>query len=406
LSDALATAARSLAHVLAAARPLWQPAPFRGEPPWLAAHPALTEALLVLDEGQVAALEAAPARLVAFVARFIPAAAQADAAMAACLAPSPPAAAPLPEKLGRDVPGRKWQQLANFARALSLPAAPDDGELVEWCAGKGHLGRLLARTTQRPVRSLEWDERLCDEGRAMAARDHVEQEFVCIDVLQGTADNALDARSHACALHACGDLHRRLIDVVIVRRAASLHLSPCCLHLMRADRWQPETRALHGTLDLSRDDLRLAVQDTVTASAAVVRAAQQLAAWRQGYDLLQRDLRGVDEYLPAPSLPARVLREGFPAFCRRLATLHGLTLPDGTDFARREAAGIARQARTRRLELLRHAFRRPLEVLVACDRALLLAEAGYRVDITTFCPRPLTPRNLLIRAVREPAAVR
>lgn len=404
MSDALATAARSLAQALAAARPLWQPAPFRGEPPWLAEHPALTDALLALDDQAVAALEAEPERLVAFVARFVPAAAQANAAAAACLTPAPPAATPLPEKLGRDVPGRKWQQLANFARALALPEEQDGGTLVEWCSGKGHLGRLLARTSQRPVRSLERDERLCDEGRALAARDHVDQEFVCIDVLQDTVARLLDTHSHACALHACGDLHRRLIDVVIARRAASLHLSPCCLHLMRAERWQPESGALNGMLDLSRDDLRLAVQDTVTASAAVVRDAQLLAAWRQSYDLLQRDLRGVDEYLPAPSLPARVLREGFPAFCARLAAAHGLALPAGTDFPRREAAGLARQARIRRLELLRHAFRRPLEVLVACDRALLLAEAGYRVDITTFCPRPLTPRNLLIRASRTPAA--
>ena len=29
-----------------------------------------------------------------------------------------------------------------------------------------------------------------------------------------------------------------------------------------------------------------------------------------------------------------------------------------------------------------------------------LEEQGYRVEVGTFCPKPMTPRNLLIRAVR------
>ncbi len=31
-------------------------------------------------------------------------------------------------------------------------------------------------------------------------------------------------------------------------------------------------------------------------------------------------------------------------------------------------------------------------------RALALREGGYEVGVGTFCPRDLTPRNLLIRA--------
>ena len=52
------------------------------------------------------------------------------------------------------------------------------------------------------------------------------------------------------------------------------------------------------------------------------------------------------------------------------------------------------------MELVRHLFRRPLEIWLLLDRALFLEEQGYRVEVGTFCPKPTTPRNLLIRAVR------
>ena len=53
-----------------------------------------------------------------------------------------------------------------------------------------------------------------------------------------------------------------------------------------------------------------------------------------------------------------------------------------------------------RLSIVRHAFRRPLEVWLALDLGLFLEGAGYEVSLGTFCPRRLTPRNLLLSARR------
>jgi hypothetical protein len=39
-----------------------------------------------------------------------------------------------------------------------------------------------------------------------------------------------------------------------------------------------------------------------------------------------------------------------------------------------------------------------LELWLAFDRARFLEQRGYRVRLSTFCPRTLTPRNLLIAA--------
>jgi len=92
---------------------------------------------------------------------------------------------------------------------------------------------------------------------------------------------------------------------------------------------------------------------------------------------------------------------GFADFCRWAAQQKGLTLPEQVQWEGWEAAGWRRLAEVQRLELVRHLFRRPLEVWLVLDRLMLLEEAGYRVRLGTFCERELTPRNLLIRAMRS-----
>jgi hypothetical protein len=66
------------------------------------------------------------------------------------------------------------------------------------------------------------------------------------------------------------------------------------------------------------------------------------------------------------------------------------------------AVGRRRFRQVRRHELLRHLFRRPLELWLVLDYAVFLEEQGYRVRLGTFCERTLTPRNLLLDARRDP----
>lgn len=150
---------------------------------------------------------------------------------------------------------------------------------------------------------------------------------------------------------------------------------------------------------MSREQLRLAVRETVTAPTRVRLQTARASQWRLGFDGLQRWLSGVDDYLPLPPHPKRLDKEGFEAFCHWAAHQAGLVLPDGVDFGYWLDHGAERARSVRRFELLRHLFRRPLELWVVLDYALFLEEAGYDVRLGTFCDRALTPRNLLVDAV-------
>lgn len=385
-----------LTALLAEWQSVWRPLPFtQRRAAWCERHPELTETLLGLSDAQLARLQADPWHASPLAGRL-------PVAELAGLVELPPLAAkgePLPAAWSQHVGGRKWQQIEAFVRCLDV--TPHQ-RLLEWCAGKGHLSRTLARRHGREVGALEWQASLCEEGRRLAAAQQAPVRLYRQDVLADEVAGFLSADTHVVALHACGDLHLGLLERAVAAGCA-VTLAPCCYHRTQAADYRPVSqlgRALcHShSLHLERADLALAVQETVTAPLGVRRHRERANAWRLGFDELQRELRGEDTYLPVPSLAYGQMPERFDAFCHWAAQRKGLTLPDGLDYRRYESAGWQRLAEVSRLELVRHLFRRPLEMWLAMDRVRRLEEAGFRVEIGTFCAHRLTPRNLCIRA--------
>jgi len=239
----------------------------------------------------------------------------------------------------------------------------------------------------------------------MSERLGIPARHRCQDVLAADAGDQLQATHTPVALHACGDLHVRLLRLSIAKGCRQLAIAPCCYNRTRDEIYVPLSEAGRATaLQLSRDDLGLPLSETVTAGARERRNRDHSMAWRLGFDLLQRRLRQQDDYLPTPSLPSAWLKKGFADYCRDLAALKQLPAPGEQDWAALERAGWQRLAEVRNLELVRGLFRRPLELWLLLDRALLLEEQGYRVHLGTFCPSELTPRNILLLAERSRSA--
>ncbi len=383
----LAAARARLDDVLARHRSLWACNPFREpNPAWLTERPDLAAAVAGLDEAQLDHLEQDSDALLQLLQPLLP-----DVVATIEASEPPPAAGRLAcdRFAGRHVPGRKWQQIRQFVAALPVRSSL----AIDWCAGKGHLGRTVAEAHGRPVRCLERDPRLCAAGTRLAGALPV--SFQRCDVLSDEPE--LDPSAIVMALHACGALHEQLLERVVDSKVAGIALAPCCYHLTPA--WKPLSAA-GSRLAFDNDSLHLAVQDTVTAPASVRRARLRERAYRSGYDALQRKLRGVDSYLAQPSLRGADRRLDFADFCTRLARHHGLELPPARELEHWLRVGWQRDGRSRRLELVRQAFRRLLELRIVLDRAEALEAAGYAVTLWRFCPRPVTPRNLLLMATR------
>ncbi|WP_285373139.1 methyltransferase [Pseudomonas sp. lyk4-TYG-107] len=377
---------------------LWKPRPFTHlSLPWETAYPELASWLRGRSLEDAELVHNHPADLIDAPEPF---------ASLAALSIELSAVGELPEhaleasghRLNVDVPGRKWQQIEAFASRLSFASPPT--HWLDWCSGKGHLGRRLLGAGQQ-LTCVEYDPALVASGQALSQRHHLHALHVEQDVLAADAASVISAQHTPVALHACGDLHVRLMQLASAAGCQQMAIAPCCYNRIDRSEYQALSCAgMRSALQLSLEDLALPMSETVTAGARVRRQRDTSMARRLAFDLLQRQVRGVDEYLPTPSLPSAWLEKPFADYCRDLAALKELSTIGTPDWQALEAAGWQRLAEVRNLELLRGLFRRPLELWLNLDRAIFLAEQGYVVRLGTFCDAPLTPRNFMLLAER------
>jgi hypothetical protein len=378
---------------------LWRPRPFVHYPslPWEAEHPQLAAWLRAQSLEHAEAAHNQP-HLLQAPAPFPQLAAQACELSQIGELPQSPATV-FPARFSSDVPGRKWQQIDAFARSLSFSHTPQ--HWLDWCAGKGHLGRMLTHNGGR-LTCLEYDPQLVSSGQQLSHKLGIAAQHIEQDVLADDAATQLQAQHTPVALHACGELHTRLLQLASQAGCQQLAVAPCCYNRIRTTHYEPlSASAQASTLQLSIDDLGLPLCETVTAGARVRRQRDQSMARRLAFDLLQRQLRGIDEYLQTPSLPAAWLDKPFADYCQDLAALKQLPTPLAQDWSQLEQQGWQRLAEVRNLELLRNLFRRPLELWLLLDRALFLQEQGYNLRLGTFCSHQQSPRNLLLLAERR-----
>ncbi|WP_245748827.1 methyltransferase [Oceanisphaera psychrotolerans] len=390
MSD-LATQFQQLSTLLHRTRGDWQRIPFAcRELPW----PELAPALEALDEAQLDALDEDEEAALAFLAPLRPDTVAAHRVHPPELQRSADYATP---RWSSGIPGRKWAQIKDFAANI-----PAEHPILEWCAGKGHLGRLLAQQGAPSVTSLEWDAELCQQGEQVASQLQLEHHFVCADALSTDAASLFRPEQQALALHACGELHLRFLRHAAAAGTRQLALSPCCYHLIDGEHYRPLSAAgRRQDLQLSRHDLRLPLQQQVTGGERVRRLRHIELSWRLAFDELQRELRGCDQYLPLPSFAKQRLSGDFADFARWACAQKSLPAPDNLDGEHWLQRADARRLLVKRIELVRHRYRYLLELWLLQDRALYLEEQGYEVTLGTFTAQAHTPRRYLLLASRR-----
>lgn len=384
-----------LDQLLVQYRQFWQIQPFHWpQSCWQSRMPELHQALQNLTDQQISLYQDKKARA-SFLNAWIP---EAETLLALCEVPAIPRHEyPVNSSLNYEINGRKWQQIIDFSACVK----PGSNVITEWCAGKGHLGRVLA-SRGACVQSIEWQCALCSQGEKLAARAGLAMQFHHTDVLAQDCADHFSAATSVVALHACGELHHRLLQLAVQHRIQGVYLAPCCYHLINHSRYQPFSMAAKNSrMVLHKHDLKLPLQETVTAGRRIRTRRATGVIWRLAFDSLQRHVRAVDEYLPLPAIPEPLLKSTFSEFCGWAAEQKQLVLPENTDWTFWQAEGMQRYQAVQQMEFVQHLFRRPLEIWLLLDKALFLQENGYTVEIGTFCDYAVTPRNLMIKALRH-----
>ncbi|MDN3610540.1 methyltransferase [Vibrio ostreicida] len=369
--------------------------------PWQSSHPELCAWLSALTPSQIQSLKSDPDHLSQHLLPFIPSLSQ--TALLTRLERITLKGLALSRGIDAGIPGRKLAQIV----ALGEAALSDhqQSEWLEWCAGKGFLGRILASHSQQRVTSFEFQPALCEAGQHIAQEYKLPMTFVQGDALTENAAVVLNSRQHAVALHACGDLHVSLIEKAVKAGVAAVTLSPCCYHLITAQAYQPLSRlAQTSDLDLNKKELRIPLQETVTGGERVRKHRFLEMVYRLGFDVLLRQAVGHHQYVNVPSIKKSQLTDGFEAFCHWAADQKEITLPQGIAWQEFEDKGEQRYWQMERISLIQQPFRRSLEMWLVLDKSLYLVEHGYHVCVETFCDKQVTPRNILIRARKKATA--
>ncbi len=392
-TDAIAERLAGLAAFLETHQTLWRHRPYLDpDVPWAERHPQVVDWLLQRTEKEVETLHAEPEQLAEGALSSL----WRDAAKLVHM-PSVGEGIPISAWKTFRVAGRKRRQVeATMRVAARLPG----WAWVDWCSGKGHLGRGLATAAQRrPLLYVEQHRHLAVAATARARAEGTAVDAVVADVLRQPVD--LPAGAAVVALHACGALTDTACERGGRAGVRSFGLVPCCYHHFPGHDVVPlrSQVARAHPVTLSPRAARFATAEEVVASPRRRARRRREQAFRLGFDLLRREVTGAASYTSLQSIPLAWVLGSFEGFVARVAEREGLVMP-AFDPATAEARGWRAWLEATRLSVARVPFRRALELYLVLDRALWLAEAGYEVALGELCPRALTPRNLWLRAVR------
>ncbi len=405
-------------------RHLWEPRAFIAERlPWEKEWPLLAEWLRGLSDDEIDRLDAGLGGMGGSETRFpttrdagpppraasgpdafamLAAASRSVSALPRLRAVTPSALAgqaPPPRLLRHQVPARKWSQIQAFVSVSAPLWRSGTTRIVEWCSGKGHLGRLAGWASDLPVLHLDRQKALLAAAERLDRAAGVTGTIREADALTAGAWEEFGPGIGALGLHACGALNDALLEEGARRGAAWLIAATCCYHKSQLQDGFYLPRSNTGRrcdLRLDKHQVRLAIYDEVVARPRMRRARRREMAYRAGFDLLHRQATGTDSYASAGPLPPQLFRLPFGEFCAAVQERTQLELPAAFDASQALVAGEEWARRTRALGLIRGVFRRPLEVWLLLDRVCRQEEAGRKVVFGTFCHPCVTPRNLAL----------
>ncbi len=392
---------QQLDHFLVAHQSLWRFEPFyqsiKDSAQWQQDYPQLQDWLNGLSHHQIELLKSDSSELIKQLSFYVPE--LQFVADLVFLPRQPESSLSRNLNLEKGIPGRKQSQIQALGNCVLQNH--QGKEWLEWCSGKGYLGRTLAFYSKQPVVSFEYQQALCESGQRDADQLSLPMTFVQGDAFDESSRQCFHSNQHAVALHACGDLHVQFMHYAAAAKTRAISFSPCCYHLIHSDVYQAQSELGRASeLILSKSELRIPLQETVTGGDRVKRHRQLEMSFRLGFDALLTSELQLSDYCPIPSVKKSQLSGGFRVFCIWAAEQKGFVLPD-VDFFHYEELGIQRFWEMERLSLVQQAFRRLLELWLVLDKAMFLQQHGYQVELSEFCDRAVTPRNILIHCERK-----
>ena len=309
-----------------------------------------------------------------------------------------------------DAQGLTAKKVHEIERVLSLlrPRIKTIRQAVDIGGGMGHLARLCVRTFDWTFHSIDRDAALQEKGQDWLRRAQaLPREKLCFihssveDRPQGEIDPLFSGQDRASiGLHTCGAL--ALTQIRKSQKAGLLLSFGCCYDQMDAARDYPVSRfgKVHAP-PITPRALFLATRGRHHKTEAEFALMKRVYAQRFALHLLLRRKFPALGFVRAGDAPRTLYAGSFAAYARD--RLERLRLDVGMTDAELDSFEGSARPETRRLflcHLLRDRFARALELVILLDRALLLEEMGFQVELLQVFEPRLSPRNIALIASR------
>ncbi|RKH65918.1 methyltransferase [Corallococcus interemptor] len=292
--------------------------------------------------------------------------------------------------------------------ALLAPRTRFIHQAVDIGGGMGHLARLCARTFGWTFHSIDRDGALQDKGQRWLTKSRSSGAGT-LSFIQASVEDGLQPRIDplfsggdraTIGLHTCGPL--ALTQIRKSQGAGFVLNVGCCYDKLEAPRDFPVSRfgGAHP-LPFTPHALALTTRGRHHKTDVEFARMKQVYAWRFAFHLLSRQRFPELGFVRAGDAPRALYAGRFAAYARDRLERLGLE-PGMTDSAL-ESFEVSVRAETRDLllcHLLRDRFARALEVVLLLDRAILLEELGFQVELLQLFDPRLSPRNLALVASR------
>jgi len=293
--------------------------------------------------------------------------------------------------------------------ALLTPRTRFIHQAVDIGGGMGHLARLCARTFGWTFHSIDRDAALQDKGRQWLTRTRPPGgDTLCFiqasvqDGPQSQLDPLFSGRGRASiGLHTCGPL---ALTQIRKSQGADFVLNVgCCYDKLEVPRDYPVSRfGSEHPLPFTPHALALATRGRHHKTEVEFARMKRVYAWRFAFHLLSMRHFPERGFVRAGDAPRALYAGHFAAYARD--RLERLGLEPGMTDAELNTFEVSVRAETRDLllcHLLRDRFARGVEVVLLLDRAILLEESGFDVELLQLFEPRLSPRNLALIASRS-----
>ncbi|WP_163861648.1 methyltransferase [Myxococcus eversor] len=293
--------------------------------------------------------------------------------------------------------------------ALLAPRTRFIHQAVDIGGGMGHLARLCARTFGWTFHSIDRDAALQDKGRRWLTKTRSPVgDTLCFiqasveDGLQPQLDPLFTGRDRASiGLHTCGPL--ALTQLRKSQEAGFVLNVGCCYDKLETPRDYPVSHVGGAhPLPFTPHALALTTRGRPHKTDAEFARMKRVYAWRFAFALLTMRHFPERGFVRAGDAPRALYDGRFALYA--LDRLERLGLEPRMTDVELDAFEVSVRAETRDLllcHLLRDRFARALEVVLLLDRALLLEELGFQVELLQLFEPRLSPRNLALIASRS-----